>query len=195
VKPTFRTKCPSLRLSAPPPAQCTTDASRMIARITTITQKKNTTMPGMAYPATVLALATATSYSRSSHGHQLPTAARLIRRDLPETTTLDPGRSGVGTTPGRLVRPPSLCASPTTRPGGQARQNRAMPWPDSNAYSSLSHKRSGVSDCEIRCVRVHGTLLPGAMTSAALECIRLAERSISRCGTHRGLCDRLIHAG
>jgi len=38
------------------------DASKMMARITTTTQKKNTTMPGMAYPATVLALATATSY-------------------------------------------------------------------------------------------------------------------------------------
>jgi len=34
----------------------------MMARITTTTQKKNTTMPGMAYPATVLALATAASY-------------------------------------------------------------------------------------------------------------------------------------
>jgi hypothetical protein len=43
----------------------------MMARIATTIQKKNTTMPGMAYPATVLALAT---------GHQLPTAARLIRR-------------------------------------------------------------------------------------------------------------------
>jgi hypothetical protein len=38
------------------------NASRMMARITTTTQKKNTTMPGMAYPATVLALATAASY-------------------------------------------------------------------------------------------------------------------------------------
>src|SRR5215469_16307039 len=47
------------------------NASKMMARITTTTQKKNTMMPGMAYPATVLALATA---------HQLPTAARLIRR-------------------------------------------------------------------------------------------------------------------
>src|SRR5689334_6186098 len=37
-------------------------ASRMMARITTTTQKKNTMMPGMAYPATVLALATAASY-------------------------------------------------------------------------------------------------------------------------------------
>ncbi len=62
VKPTFRSKCPSLRLSTPPPAQCTMNASRMMARITTTTQKKNTMMPGMAYPATVLALATAASY-------------------------------------------------------------------------------------------------------------------------------------
>jgi hypothetical protein len=64
VKPTFRTKCPSLRLSTPAPAQCTMNASKMMARIVTTTQKKNTTMPGMAYPATVLALATATSYPR-----------------------------------------------------------------------------------------------------------------------------------
>ena len=62
VKPTSRTKCPTLRWATPPPAQCTMDASKMMARITTTTQKKNTTMPGMAYPATVLALATATSY-------------------------------------------------------------------------------------------------------------------------------------
>jgi hypothetical protein len=38
------------------------NASKMMARIATTTQKKNTMMPGMAYPATVLALATATSY-------------------------------------------------------------------------------------------------------------------------------------
>jgi hypothetical protein len=38
------------------------NASKMMARITTTTQKKNTMMPGMAYPATVLALATAASY-------------------------------------------------------------------------------------------------------------------------------------
>jgi hypothetical protein len=62
VKPTFRSKCPSLRLRTPPPAQCTMNASRMMARITTTIQKRNTTMPGMAYPATVLALATAASY-------------------------------------------------------------------------------------------------------------------------------------
>ena len=58
----FRTKCPSLRLIAPPPAQCTMNASRMMAVMTTTTQKKNTMMPGMAYPAIALVLATAVSY-------------------------------------------------------------------------------------------------------------------------------------
>src|SRR6266550_2387637 len=62
VKPTVRTKCPSLRLSTPPPAQCTMYASKTMARIATTSQKKNTMMPGMAYPATVLALAMATTY-------------------------------------------------------------------------------------------------------------------------------------
>lgn len=33
-----------------------------MARMTTTNQKKNTTIPGIAYPATVLALATASSY-------------------------------------------------------------------------------------------------------------------------------------
>ena len=79
VKPTFKTKWPSLRLSTPPPTQCTRNASRMMARITTTTQKKNTMMPGMAYPATVLALATATSY---------PPAPDLFGGCLPETTTV-----------------------------------------------------------------------------------------------------------
>jgi hypothetical protein len=37
-------------------------ASTMMATMTTTNQKKNTTMPGMAYPATVLDLATAASY-------------------------------------------------------------------------------------------------------------------------------------
>src|ERR1700746_3973786 len=41
------------------------NASKMIARMTTTIQKKNTMMPGIAYPATVLALATAASYPRS----------------------------------------------------------------------------------------------------------------------------------
>ncbi len=36
-----------------------------MARITTINQKKNTTIPGMAYPATVLALAMGSSYPDS----------------------------------------------------------------------------------------------------------------------------------
>jgi hypothetical protein len=63
VKPTFRMKCPSLRLRTPPPAQCTMNASRMMARIATTTQKKNMTMPGTTIPAMVLALvATAASY-------------------------------------------------------------------------------------------------------------------------------------
>src|SRR5262249_29773475 len=79
VKPTFKTKWPSLRLSTPPPTQCTRNASRMMARITTTTQKKNTMMPGMAYPATVLALATATSY---------PPPPDLFAGCLPETTTV-----------------------------------------------------------------------------------------------------------
>jgi hypothetical protein len=38
------------------------NASKMMIRMTTTTQKKNTMMPGMAYPATVLALATNGSY-------------------------------------------------------------------------------------------------------------------------------------
>lgn len=62
LKPTSRRKCPSLRWSSPPPAQCTRKASRMMAKMTTTTQKKNTMIPGMAYPATALVLATAVSY-------------------------------------------------------------------------------------------------------------------------------------
>lgn len=38
------------------------NASKMMARMTTTSQKKNTMMPGIAYPATVLAFATAGSY-------------------------------------------------------------------------------------------------------------------------------------
>jgi hypothetical protein len=34
------------------------NARRMMTRMTTTNQKKNTTIPGIAYPATVLALAT-----------------------------------------------------------------------------------------------------------------------------------------
>ena len=49
-------------LSSPPPAQCTMNASRMMAKTTTTTQKKNTMMPGTACPAMVLALVTAVSY-------------------------------------------------------------------------------------------------------------------------------------
>jgi len=39
----------------------------MIARMTTTTQKKNTMMPGIAYPATDLALTTAASYPARRH--------------------------------------------------------------------------------------------------------------------------------
>ena len=38
------------------------NANKIMARMATTTQKKNTMMPGMAYPATVLALATTASY-------------------------------------------------------------------------------------------------------------------------------------
>ena len=65
LKPTFRMKWPSLRFSRPPPAQWTMKASRMIARMQSTSQKKNITMPGMTYPATVLDLvAMAASYPR-----------------------------------------------------------------------------------------------------------------------------------
>jgi hypothetical protein len=37
-------------------------ASRMMTRMTTTSQKKNTTIPGMTYPATLLDLATGSSY-------------------------------------------------------------------------------------------------------------------------------------
>jgi hypothetical protein len=82
---------PSLSLSTPPPAQCTMKASKMMARITTTAQEKNTTMPGMAYPASVLALATATSYppppspGRGQRRHpcpQPPAPARPVRRSV-----------------------------------------------------------------------------------------------------------------
>jgi hypothetical protein len=74
VKPTFRMKCPSRRLSTPPPAQCTMNASRMMARMTMTIQMKNSAMPGMAYPATDLALAT---------GPQLPGCAGFITKCPP----------------------------------------------------------------------------------------------------------------
>src|SRR5262249_54160214 len=97
VTRTFKTKWPSLRLSTPPPTQCTRNASRMMARITTTTQKKNTMMPGMAYPATVLALATATSY---------PPPPDLFAGCLPETTTLGSRPGGaVGCAPAHAGRP------------------------------------------------------------------------------------------
>jgi hypothetical protein len=73
VKPTFRKKCPNRRFMAPPPAQCTMNASRMMARIMTTNQMKNTTIPGRAYPATVLAL---------SHRLRLPGTAGIIHHRI-----------------------------------------------------------------------------------------------------------------
>ena len=46
----------------PPPAQCTIQASRMMARTIRTSHTKNHTIPGMAYPLTVLVLATPASY-------------------------------------------------------------------------------------------------------------------------------------
>ena len=86
VKPTFRMKCPSLSCSTPPPAQCTMNASKMMARMTTTNQKKNTMMPGMAYPATVLALATTASYPQARNSFE----AETLRQsgDFPESLSL-----------------------------------------------------------------------------------------------------------
>jgi hypothetical protein len=47
------------------------NASRKMARMTTTNQKKNTTIPGIACPATVLALAT---------GHSYPVPPGLFRK-------------------------------------------------------------------------------------------------------------------
>jgi hypothetical protein len=46
----------------PPPAQCTIQASRMMARTIRTSHTKNHTIPGMAYPLMVLVLATTASY-------------------------------------------------------------------------------------------------------------------------------------
>src|SRR5258708_27641780 len=46
----------------PPPAQCTIQASRMMARMIRTSHAKNSTIPGMAYPLMVLVLATTASY-------------------------------------------------------------------------------------------------------------------------------------
>src|SRR6266851_10352840 len=62
VKPTFRMKWPNLISAMPPPAQCTIQASRMMARMITTSHIKNNAIPGMAYPLMVLVLATTASY-------------------------------------------------------------------------------------------------------------------------------------
>src|SRR5260370_4534483 len=46
----------------PPPAQCTIQASRMMARMIRTSHAKNSAIPGMAYPLMVLVLATTASY-------------------------------------------------------------------------------------------------------------------------------------
>ena len=46
----------------PPPAQCTIQASRMMARTIRTSHATNHTIPGMAYPLMVLVLATTASY-------------------------------------------------------------------------------------------------------------------------------------
>ena len=63
-----------------------------------------------------------------------------------------------------------------------------------HACFSLSHKGLDISYYEIRAVGSVRLLLRTAMTRADLGCNRLAERSISRCETHLGLCDRLAYA-
>src|SRR5262249_4961062 len=70
VKPTFKTKSPSLNLSTPPPAQCTMNASKMMARITTTTPEEEPDNAGDGIPG---------DRCRSSHGHQLPAAAQAGR--------------------------------------------------------------------------------------------------------------------
>jgi hypothetical protein len=55
------------------------NASRMMTRITTTNQKKNTTIAGIAYPPTVLALATPGSY---------PVPPGLSATDVSFTTAL-----------------------------------------------------------------------------------------------------------
>ena len=64
------------------------NASRMMARMTTTNQKKNTTMAGMAYPATVLDLATAASYplpSRLFGDRRLPVPGNAMPIDAAVT--------------------------------------------------------------------------------------------------------------
>src|SRR6266480_7396049 len=99
--------------------------------------------------------------------------------------------------PGTSSTTPSIISTTSPAPG-TARSNDALcaaiedvPALRVAAWFSLSHKRFGVSYCEIRRARVHGTVLRAAVTSADLGYTGLAERSISRCGTHQALCDRL----
>src|ERR1700750_1302538 len=90
-------KCRSRKCRTPPPAQCTMYASRMMTRITTTSQKKNTTIPGMTSPATLLGLAPASSYPRPP-GLSAP-ACGGVRWGQGAPTPLGPGElraSGTG---------------------------------------------------------------------------------------------------
>jgi hypothetical protein len=73
------------------------NASKMMARMTTTTQKKNTMMPGMAYPATVLVLATVASYPppRELFGAETQRQSaifRTIEASLPRSGRVRPCR-------------------------------------------------------------------------------------------------------
>jgi hypothetical protein len=71
------------------------NASTMMARMTT-TQKKNTTMLGMACPATVLARATATVYPPSAYSAGVRVCRRGDRRSADRRDGFHRGR-GAGT--------------------------------------------------------------------------------------------------
>jgi hypothetical protein len=83
----------------------------MMARITTTTQKKNTMMPGMACPATVLALAMAASYPPPPGlsgffggfaGHENEAGDRRPGDELANEAPGEPA-PGPGTVPGAIA--------------------------------------------------------------------------------------------
>jgi hypothetical protein len=83
------------------------NASKMMARMTMTTQKKNTMIPGMAYPATVLALATAVSY---------PPATALFERAEQSTAVCRKHHGPFGSGIGGTVMAPPLPSTATTNP-------------------------------------------------------------------------------
>src|SRR5690242_5134446 len=74
------------------------NARRMMTRITTTNQKKNTTIPGIAYPATVLALATDSSYPSppqlSAILYTFMARRQTARRPLRPASSSRPARAG-----------------------------------------------------------------------------------------------------